>query len=272
MRITTIIAAFLFAAVGFADEPARFRISPKPMDPTELPPPVELPDDNPHPPEAARKEAEPESSHDSERADLGARPLVYLYTHSGCLSGQLMHAAVERGDLADLNVVERPPPEWYTTCPTWHWQDSTGQWRQSNATSVSAFLATFDRMNPGARLKVAASRGAVGSSPFGQIEKFTGAGGRFSFVPDKPIAASLDDRTSIAFPSIQGRYAVRDGKVELKLDPPLPTGNYRKWLNFGFQITGAGGPENVTSTTADIRIDTNRGAQRVTIQMEPVKP
>lgn len=122
----------------------------------------------------------------------------------------------------------------------------------------------FDEANPAAPL--------TGASPFDQVHKFTGPGGKFTFTPDAPINTALDDRTSLRFQSIQGRYTVRDGKVELKLEPPLPTGEYRKWLRFGFQITGGGGPENVTATTADVRIDTNRGPQRITVTMEPQKP
>jgi hypothetical protein len=148
-------------------------------------------------------------------------------------------------------------------------------WACEGWSGPEALERNWNAANPGARLRLLASRGAgvplTSASPFDQVQKFTGAGGSFTFKPDQPINAALDDRTSIKYPSIQGRYAVANGVVTLKLDAPLPVGNYRKWLNFGFQITGGSGPENVTATTADVVIQTNRGPQKVTIQMEPQK-
>lgn len=254
-----------------------FRFEPVPMDPRELPAPVEK---HEAPADSAGNAADGGATGvdlDDRHAPADPRPVVYLYTSPHCSAGDQMRAAIKRGDFeaAGLDVQERPAPDWYTLCPTFHWQAADGKWviyprDSASYRGLKGLLASFDYANPGARLKTASSGGA-GVSPFEQVERFTGPGGKFTFVPDSPIAASLDDRTSIRYPSIQGRYAVADGVVTLKLDPPLPVGNYRKFLNFGFTITGAVGPENVTAKTMDVRIDTNRGLQKVTIQMEPQK-
>lgn len=254
-----------------------FRFEPVPMDPAKLPAPVEIPEAPADQAGNAATERPPSADSDVLHAPADPRPVVFLYTSPHCSAGDQMRAAIRRGDFeaAGLDVQEKSAPDWYTLCPTFHWQSSAGGWvkyprDEGSFRGVNGLLTAFDLANPGARLKATASR-ATGAGPFDQIAKFTGPGGSFTFKPDTPIAASLDDRTSIRFPSIQGRYTVRDGKVELKLEPPLPTGEYRKWLRFGFQITGGGGPENVTPKTMDVRIDTNRGPQRITVTMEPQK-
>lgn len=262
-------------------------LPPDDLSPDDLPPDELSPDETSSelPPEPASKESLPAVPHDAETSAAGARTLtlVYFYSLPGCSAGPQVRGAIARGEFTDagLDVQERPAPSWVTTCPTFHWQLPDGRWWKypkagSSEYSIQGMIAEFDRTVPGARLKATASRATGGSpitssSPFDQIQKFAGPSGSFVFRPDSPIAAQLDDRTSIRYPSIQGRYTVRDGFVEMKLEPPLPSGEYRKWLRFGFQIQGAAGPENLTATAADIRIDTNRGPQRVTIQMEPEK-
>lgn len=268
--------ALLLMALA-ANDPFRF-------EPTNLPKPVELPTEETPADQTGNAATGASSRREQEvlHAPADPRPVVYLYTSAHCSAGDQMRAANARGEFVGLNVVEREPPEWYTLCPTFHWNGPDGRaWLYprdgGKFTGVKGMLDSYDRTNPGARFKAVASRGAekpsqlTSASPFDQIQKFTGTGGKFTFVPDSPINASLDDRTSLKFSSIQGRYTVSNGIVTLKLDPPLPVGEYRKWLRFGFQITGAAGPENVTATTADVTIQTNRGNQKVTIQMEPAK-
>lgn len=180
-------------------------------------------------------------------------------------------------DQFELNVI---PVEYesFNALPQWvrergvplaHYESEKQATGWASATwNASTIVATWRAANPGRGLPAAPMAGA---SPFDQIAKFTGSSGSFTFRPNSPISASLDDRTSLRYPSIQGRYTVENGVVTLKLDPPLPTGEYRKFMRFGFQITGGAGPENVTPKSMDVRIDTNRGPQRVTIQMEPQK-
>ena len=210
-------------------------------------------------------------------ADL--RPLCYVHTVK-----RLCKPCDEFGDWWLVNCDEFPlnvvPVEYesFEALPQWvrergvplaHYESERQPTGWASATwNEKTILATWKAANPGRSLTAAAMTGA---SPFDQIQKFTGAGGSFTFQPDQPIAASLDDRTSIRYPSIQGRYAVENGVVTIKLEPPLPVGNYRKFLNFGFTINGARGPENVTAQSADITIQTNRGDQKMKIEMEPKK-
>lgn len=266
-------ALFGCALVSVAGEP--FRVEPRPMDPALLPPPVELPVD---PPEAAQQDATPAVPHDAVNDAAGARPVVYVHSTPGCQPCNFLWQRIRAGEFPEFQFEERPPEQWMQFVPTLTFEAMDGKtyrfdwWSVNTRDAPAEFRAAWRRRNPGVELPPLAY-GAVtgGASPFDQVQKFTGPGGSFTFKPDAPINASLDDRTSIKYPSIQGRYTVENGVVRLKLEAPLPVGNYRRFLNFGFQITGAVGPENVTPTTADVTIETNRGPQKVTIQMEPVK-
>lgn len=280
----TTIGLLILLLIG-GEEPFRFEAAPIEPRPQSVP----LPE-----PEKAKEQTEPPAdsagnaatgpqspgAHDGRHAPADPRPVVKVYTVrpqlckpceqyeewwlANCDTARFNFELVEHENFDKL-------PQWVREAgvPLLHF-DGQGRkwccpWR-----GIESFTGTWRRVNPGVTLAAATPK-LTSASPFDQIAKFTGPGGRFTFQPDAPVSLSLDDRTSLRYPSIQGRYTVENGVVTLKLDPPLPVGNYRKFLNFGFTITGAAGPENVTATTADVRIDTNRGPQRVTIQMEPVK-
>lgn len=263
-------------------EPFRFD---KPLDPR--PETVPLPSPTPEqvkeygpelPPQAAPQDENPTVPQDAETSAAGARPVIRKHSTPGCRPCLQLDKRIADGELAEFEFVDAPPETWMQFVPTLTFEGADGKtyrfdwWSENSRDAPAEFRAAWRRRNPAVALPpLAYGAGTGGASPFDQIHKFTGPGGRFTFQPDQPIATQLDDRTSLKYPSVQGRYTVRDGKVELKLEPPLPVGNYRKFLNFGFQITGGGGPENVTASSMDLRLDTNRGSQRVTIQMEPVK-
>lgn len=111
-------------------------------------------------------------------------------------------------------------------------------------------------------VQVAQPVGTDGGTALEQALRYAGPSGRFTFVPDQPIDAKLDDRTELRYTQVSGTYQIAESGATLTLDAPLPQVFSRKWFwRFGATLQGAD-----FTPPATIGIKTNRGRYRVSLE------
>lgn len=128
-------------------------------------------------------------------------------------------------------------PEWVTAFPTLHWQGRSRIWRQ--IVGWQSFNLSQIAVDPPVGTAPANSATAVQSQAasadvLAKALQFAGPGGTFTFQPDQPIQATMDDGTKISYSRLSGRYSITAGSAVVRFDQPLARIDARKFkVHFG---------------------------------------
>ncbi len=157
--------------------------------------------------------------------------------------------------------------------PMFHWLDGeTGKkWDLVGWTDSETLLASYKQASklPVAGesvtpLAMASGAPAAGESPVDLFSKFAGPG-KFSFTPDKPVGAYIDDATFIRYSQLKGSVKIVNGNPVVTIDQPYPEISAKK-LGLWFRVDLMGATGQLDAKPPTVTIEHSRGKYKLEIK------
>jgi len=176
------------------------------------------------------------------KAPEDSRPVVYWYRlplPKECPGCKKLEADIAAGMLPWFRFEKRPAPSWVTASPTVHFADSNGNWHSFTGwPGALEFARRWGNKNPGNSLQLAQPQAAPRASgpPAADqaiadaLHQYLGDAGTFELRPATPIKVSIDNRTTLSYGVVRGRWKTENGKPILYFEEPFPKVETKRFL------------------------------------------